>query len=204
MGSILSYRHRASIAVVVVAALAMVLSACSSSSKSSTGTSSAAATTAAGTASSSAAAGGKQCSNIPAGPIKAANIVPLGGPTATSGELAQTTSTIIVDYFNANNSICGHPIQLITENDKGDPATSLSLARQLVSQGVSIVVNDDGALALFDPKTNPTAFSFGPSNAQYAQTMVDWAKSHNDNNIGIISDGTSFSVELAADAGADP
>ena len=106
MRSVLSYRHRASIAVAVVAALAMVLSACSSSSKSSTGTSSAAATTAAGTASSSAAAGGKQCSNIPAGPIKVANIVPLSGPTATSGELAQTTSTIIVDYFNANNSIC--------------------------------------------------------------------------------------------------
>jgi ABC-type branched-subunit amino acid transport system substrate-binding protein len=33
--------------------------------------------------------------------------------------------------------------------------------------------------------------------------MVNWAKSHGDNNVGIISDGTSFSVELAADAEAD-
>jgi ABC-type branched-subunit amino acid transport system substrate-binding protein len=33
--------------------------------------------------------------------------------------------------------------------------------------------------------------------------MVNWAKSHNDNDIGILSDGTSFSVELAADAQAD-
>jgi ABC-type branched-subunit amino acid transport system substrate-binding protein len=32
--------------------------------------------------------------------------------------------------------------------------------------------------------------------------MVNWAKSHNDNDIGILSDGTSFSVELAADAEA--
>ena len=33
--------------------------------------------------------------------------------------------------------------------------------------------------------------------------MVNWAKSHGDNNIGILSDGTSFSDELATDAEAD-
>jgi ABC-type branched-subunit amino acid transport system substrate-binding protein len=33
--------------------------------------------------------------------------------------------------------------------------------------------------------------------------MVNWAKSHGDNNIGILSDGTSFSEELATDAQAD-
>jgi len=67
----------------------------------------------------------------------------------------------------------------------------------------TLVVNGDGAYALFNAAQNPTAFSTGPSNAQYAQLMVNWAKAHNDNDIGIISDGTSFSVELAADAEAD-
>jgi ABC-type branched-subunit amino acid transport system substrate-binding protein len=122
--------------------------------------------------------------------------------------------------------VCGHQFALSNYNDKGDPATSLSIARQLVSQGNVIIVNDsfssaqnqiqpyfmqqktlvvngDGAYALFNAQQNPTAFSTGPSNEQYAELMVNWAKSHGDNDIGILSDGTSFSVELAADAEKD-
>ncbi len=196
--------------------LALGVAACSSSSSSST-----AAAGGGGTSS-----GGGQCSNIPAGPIKIANIEPLSGPTATSGTLTQIESVIEVNYFNANDSVCGHKFALSNYNDKGDPATSLSIARQLVAQGNVIIVNDsfssaqnqiqpyfmeqktlvvngDGANALFNAAQNPTAYSTGPSNAQYAQLMVNWAKSHNDNDIGILSDGTSFSVELAADAEAD-
>ncbi|MGH3188292.1 MAG: ABC transporter substrate-binding protein [Streptosporangiaceae bacterium] len=166
------------------------------------------------------------CSNVPPGPIKIANIEPLSGPTATSGVLTEYESTIEVDYFNAHDSVCGHQFALSNYNDKGDPATSLSIARQLVSQGNVIIVNDsfssaqnqiqpylmqqhtlvvngDGAYALFNARQNPTAFSTLPSNAQYAQLMVNYAKAHHDNDIGILSDGTSFSVELAGDAEAD-
>jgi branched-chain amino acid transport system substrate-binding protein len=158
--------------------------------------------------------------------VKIADIEPLSGPTATSGELTQIESTIEVNYFNAHDSVCGHKFALSNYNDAGNPATSLSIARQLVAQGNVIIVNDsfssaqnqiqpyfmqqhtlvvngDGAYALFNAQQNPTAFSTGPSNAQYAQLMVNWAKSHNDNDIGILSDGTSFSVELATDAEAD-
>src|SRR5271170_5842898 len=204
--------------IVVGTMLALGVAACSSSGSASSSSSSAT------TGSASAAAA--LCSNIPAGPIKIANIEPLSGPTATSGTLTEIESNIEVDYFNAHDSVCGHQFALSNYNDKGDPATSLSIARQLVSQGNVIIVNDsfssaqnqiqpyfmqqhtlvvngDGAYALFNAAQNPTAFSTGPSNAQYAQLMVNWAKSHNDNDIGILSDGTSFSVELAADAQAD-
>jgi ABC-type branched-subunit amino acid transport system substrate-binding protein len=208
------FRHRF-LPIAVGTVLALGLAACSSSSSSS---SSSGGTTSGG--------GSSLCSNIPSGPIKIANIEPLSGPTATSGTLTQIESNIEVDYFNAHDSVCGHKFALTNSNDKGDPATSLSIARQLVSQGNVIIVNDsfssaqnqiqpylmqqhalvvngDGALALFNAQQNPTAFSTGPSNAQYAQLMVNWAKSHNDNDIGILSDGTSFSVELAGDAEAD-
>jgi branched-chain amino acid transport system substrate-binding protein len=205
------WRGHRSVPVAVGAVLALGLAACSSSG-SSTG----------------ATDGGSsaQCSNIPAGPIKIANILPLSGPTAQSGELEQTEATVEENYFNAHDSICGHKIQITTYNDKGDPATSLGIARQLVAQGETIigqdslsspqneiqpylmqqhvlVVANNGAYALLNPQNNPTFFSTGPSNAQYAQSMVNWAKSHNDNDVGILSDGTSFSVELAADAEAD-
>jgi branched-chain amino acid transport system substrate-binding protein len=166
------------------------------------------------------------CSNIPAGPVKIANILPLSGPLAETGELAQVESVIEENYFNSHDSICGHKIQITNYNDKGDPATSLNIARQIVSQGDTILFQDsyssaqneiqpylmqqhvlvltnNGAYALLNPAQNPTFFSTGPSNAQYAQLMVNWAKSHGDNDIGILSDGTSFSVELAADAEAD-
>src|SRR5580692_2667478 len=209
-----SFRHRFLLAAVGTA-LALGLAACSSAGSSST---SSGGTTAAG--------GSGLCSNIPPGPIKIANIEPLSGPTASSGVLTEYESTIEVDYFNAHDSVCGHQFALSNYNDKGDPATSLDIARQLVSQGNVIIVNDsfssaqnqiqpylmqqktlvvngDGAYALFNAKQNPTAFSTLPSNAQYAQLMVNWAKSHGDNDIGILSDGTSFSVELAADAEAD-
>jgi ABC-type branched-subunit amino acid transport system substrate-binding protein len=199
--------------ITVGAVLVLGLAACSS------GTSS---TTAGGTT----GGGSGLCSNIPPGPIKIANIEPLSGPTSTAGLLTELESNVEVDYFNAHDSVCGHQFALSNYNDKGDPATSLSIARQLVSQGNVIVVNDsfsaaqnqiqpylmqqhvlvvngDGAYALFNAKQNPTAYSTLPSNAEYAQLMVNWAKSHGDNNIGILSDGTSFSVELAADAEAD-
>jgi ABC-type branched-subunit amino acid transport system substrate-binding protein len=206
------FRHRF-LPVAVGTVLALGLAACSSSSNSSSG----------GTAAGGGGSG--LCSNIPAGPIKIANIEPLSGPTATSGTLTQIESNIEVSYFNAHDSVCGHKFALSNYNDKGDPATSLGIARQLVAQGNVIIVNDsfssaqnqiqpylmqqhmlvvngDGALALFNAQQNPTAFSTGPSNEQYAQLMVNWAKAHNDNDIGILSDGTSFSVELAADAEA--
>jgi ABC-type branched-subunit amino acid transport system substrate-binding protein len=207
------FRHRFR-PIAVGTVLALGLAACSSSASSSSS---------GGTA---AGAGSGLCSNIPPGPIKIANIEPLSGPTAAAGTLTELESNVEVDYFNAHDSVCGHQFALSNYNDKGDPATSLSIARQLVSQGNVIIVNDsfssaqnqiqpylmqqktlvvngDGAYALFNAKSNPTAYSTLPSNAQYAQLMVTWAKTHNDNDIGILSDGTSFSNELAADAEAD-
>jgi ABC-type branched-subunit amino acid transport system substrate-binding protein len=216
MGQLRIARFRRGFLPVAAGVLALGLAACSSSSPSTSASST------------STASGGTSalCSNIPAGPIKISNIVPLSGPTATSGVPTQLESAVVVDYFNAHDSVCGHKFVLASYNDKGDPATSLGIARQLVSQGNPIVmadsfssaqnqiqpylmqqhvlvVNGDGAYALFNAAQNPTAYSTGPSNAQYAQLMVNWAKSHGDNNVGIISDGTSFSVELAADAEAD-
>jgi ABC-type branched-subunit amino acid transport system substrate-binding protein len=206
--------RRRSLPVVVGAVLALGLAACSSSGSSG------------GASGNSTGAAGGQCSNIPSGPIHLANIAPLSGPTASSGQLTGMESDLAVTYFNAHDSVCGHKFVVTNYNDKGDPATSLGIARQLVSQGNVIIVNDsfssaqnqiqpylmqqhtlvvngDGAFALFNAKENPTAFSTLPSNAQYAQVMVNWAKSHGDNDIGILSDGTSFSTELAADAQAD-
>jgi branched-chain amino acid transport system substrate-binding protein len=171
------------------------------------------------------AASGGGCSHIPSGPIKIASILPLSGPAAQSGELTQAYNSVDISYFNAHDSVCGHKFQLTFYNDKGDPATSLSLARQIVSSGVTLMLQDSfssaqneiqpylmqqhvvvmantGAHALLDPADNPTALSYGPSNAQYARLMVNYAKAKGYNDVGIMSDGTSFAVELSADTEA--
>jgi ABC-type branched-subunit amino acid transport system substrate-binding protein len=178
------------------------------------------------TTSAAGTSGGSQCSHIPAGPIKVAGILPLTGPLAESSAAAVDEANIAVGYFNAHSSVCGHKFAFTIYNDKGDPATSLGLARQLVSQGETILLDDslssaqneiqpylmeqhvlvltgDGAKALWNSASNPTDFNYLPSNGQYAQLMVNYAKSHGYNDIGILSDGTSFSVELAADAETD-
>jgi branched-chain amino acid transport system substrate-binding protein len=163
------------------------------------------------------AASGPKCSGVPAGPIKLGEILPLSGPTAQNTTLAYLQ--IAVNYFNAHNSVCGHPFQIVSVNDKGDPATSLSEARQMVSSGITLMVDDstgppqnliqpylmaqhvvvmnsDARSDLLNPTTNPTAFAYQPSVGQYAQLMVNWAKAHNENDIGILNDGTVFSVEM--------
>jgi len=193
-------------------ALLLTVAACSSSGSS------------ASTASNASAA--KECSAIPAGPINVYNIIPLSGPTATSGELIQSIAGTTADYFNAHGSICGHKISVHNLDDKGDPATSIGIARQLVNNGDTIVmqdsfgaaedlihpylmqhqvliVNGNGAYSLYNAKQNPYSFSVGPSNQEYAEVMVNWAKSHGYNNVGILTDGSSFGNELTADTLAD-
>ncbi len=62
-----------------------------------------------------------------------------------------------------------------------------------------LIVNGNGAYSLYNAKQNPYSFSVGPSNQEYAEVMVNWAKSHGYNNVGILTDGSSFGDELTAD-----
>jgi ABC-type branched-subunit amino acid transport system substrate-binding protein len=135
-----------------------------------------------------------------------------------NSELAYVESS--VSYFNAHDSVCGHKFEIRSFDDKGDPALALSQAKQLVSEGVTIMTDDSvgGAqdaiqpylmqqhmlipsghtsFLLNNPAKNPTDFLYLPSTAQDAKMMVDWAKSHNMDNIGILTDGRSLSNELA-------
>lgn len=200
--------RRATVPAALSAALLLTAAACSSTSGSSA---------AAGSSSSAQA-----CAHVPAGPVNVYNIIPLTGPTATSGQLIESIAGVAADYFNAHGSICGHKIAVHNLDDKGDPATSLGIARQLVNSGDTIVmqdsfgaaedlihpylmqhkvliVNGNGAYSLYNAAQNPYSFSVGPSNQEYAQVMVNWAKSHGYNDIGILTDGSSFGNELTAD-----
>jgi branched-chain amino acid transport system substrate-binding protein len=126
---------------------------------------------------------------------------------------------IAVNYFNAHSSICGHQVQLVNSDDKGDPATSLSLARQYVSEGIKLMLNDSlgptqdaiqpylmqnkvlvmgiaGITKYLTPSTNPYYFSVLPSDAQYASTTAAAIKKKGWNDVGLLNDGTDFGNDI--------
>jgi branched-chain amino acid transport system substrate-binding protein len=200
-------RARANAGLLVgFAVVCLVACACGSSASSSAG------------GSAPAGAKGASCSNVPSGPIKIGDILPLSGSTVNeSSELAYLQTSVA--YFNAHDSVCGHKFEIVSANDKGDPATALSEAHQMVSEGITIMADDSiGAaqdliqpylmqqhvllvaghpsFALNNPAKNPTDFDYQPSTAQDAAAMVNWAKAHGDNEIAILTDGLTLSQEV--------
>jgi ABC-type branched-subunit amino acid transport system substrate-binding protein len=203
-----------------VSALAVVLlvAGCSSSSKSAstTPTTSATPSSSSGTGNGTAAS----CSGIPSGPIKIGNILPLSNnPYSQISAPLNTTLGIAVNYFNQHSNICGHQIQLVNSDDKGDPATSLSLARQYVSEGIKIMLNPSlgptqdaiqpylmqnkvlimgiaGITSYLTPAKNPSYFSVLPSDAQYATATAAAIKTKGWNDVGVLNDGTDFGNDI--------
>jgi len=121
MGQLRRADFRRGFLPVAAGVLALGLASCSSSSSSTT-------TSSTGTGSSG---GSATCSNIPAGPIKISNIVPLSGPTATSGVPQQIESAVVVNYFNAHDSVCGHKFVVANYNDN-----TISIIQNLSQPGL--------------------------------------------------------------------
>ena len=48
-------------------------------------------------------------------------------------------------YTNANGGINGHPVQLITENDPGNPGVATNDVKDAVGQGIIAMIDDDSA-----------------------------------------------------------
>lgn len=114
----------------VLAAVTLAAAACSSSSKPS----------ATGSATTATTSGSTAASNIPAGPIKIGAIISLSGPYAVYGQSIKIEDQIAADVINQDGGIAGHQVQLVIENDQGDPSTAVNLAQQLVSEKVVGIV----------------------------------------------------------------
>jgi ABC-type branched-subunit amino acid transport system substrate-binding protein len=117
-------------AAVALAAAAVALGACGSSDDSSTATSTGAST----------GASTQAASNAPKGdPIKLGVIAATGTPTYNLPETIVGVKAS-VDAVNKAGGIDGHPIDLTYCNDKSDPNTAATCARQMVDNGVVAVV----------------------------------------------------------------
>jgi branched-chain amino acid transport system substrate-binding protein len=99
-------------------------------------------------------------------PIKVGVIASLTGTAAPAFPAIQKGYELEVAALNAAGGINGRPIELITVDDKSDPATAVSVATKLITQ--------DNVVALLGPLSTPPALAVAPLADKYEVAEVRW------------------------------
>jgi branched-chain amino acid transport system substrate-binding protein len=136
-----------------------------------TTTAAAATTTTAAGATTTAAAGSTTTAAASTGPatgtpIKVGVIASETGTAAPAFPAVQQGYQLEVDALNAAGGINGRPVQLITVDDKSDPATAVSAATKLITQ--------DNVVALLGPLSTPCALAVDPLAQKYQVPLIRW------------------------------
>ncbi len=75
-------------------------------------------------------------------PFVIGEIAPLSGPAATVGTRLNQVARMWAEDVNARGGIKGRKIELITCNDEGRPEKAVTCARDLISKGSMLLIND--------------------------------------------------------------
>jgi branched-chain amino acid transport system substrate-binding protein len=91
----------------------------------------------------------------PLAPILLGNVGTYSGPAGSSTAGTDTMVQVWAQWTNAHGGIAGHPVQVFTADDNGDPQRSLSLVRDMVENKhvIAFVANQI-------PFTAPAQFSY--------------------------------------------
>ena len=68
-------------------------------------------------------------------PVVLGAVIPLSGPAGGTGEWISQGMELAVEEINEAGGIDGRPIELLVEDDEGDPQTGIRLVDQLADQG---------------------------------------------------------------------
>jgi ABC-type branched-subunit amino acid transport system substrate-binding protein len=71
-------------------------------------------------------------------PVKLGVVYTTGSPIQNSGQVAAADKAAIA-VLNANGGLAGHPVELVTCDDKGDPNETATCGRKMVSEKVAAV-----------------------------------------------------------------
>lgn len=123
------------LAAVGSVAILVVVSACGTNSAAGSGTSPSAGSSAASAPASAGSSAGSSAAAPTGTPIKTVTVsaIDYNGPTYES---IQVTAKLYEQWINARGGINGHPLEVTTCDDKGDPTQTAACARQAVSDGV--------------------------------------------------------------------
>lgn len=67
-------------------------------------------------------------------PIRLGAILPLTGPIAGSGQDMRAGYTLALEEINAAGGVLGRPVEVIFEDDRGDPATGVAAFEKLINR----------------------------------------------------------------------
>jgi branched-chain amino acid transport system substrate-binding protein len=164
---------------------------------------------------------GPSNSGLPKGTIKLGALFTLSGPSAPIGLAQKETFTVLVERLNEEGGIAGRDVELVSYNDKGEPATAVAMANKLVSDSVGAIVYYgtsatrsqtvpvftkaklpqvvlDGSPTYDEPTKYPYTFTTYPSSAQIGAETVEYAQAHGTKKLGLITDGLPFGEEVEA------
>jgi ABC-type branched-subunit amino acid transport system substrate-binding protein len=192
--------------VAVSAAAAVAVAALAAGCSSGGGSSSGGGTSAAGS------------SAIPAGPIKLGAILTTSGPNAEFGLSEEAQLNAYAGLVNAAGGIDGHQVQIVVENDQGNPTVAAQLALQFVQQKVAgVVYNGIPAseqqaapilnkykilqitpdyAGLSNAAKYPYMFATNPNAVAQMVPLAEYAKSKGWNKIAVLTDGSTFGTDL--------
>lgn len=131
-------------------------------------------------------------------PIKVGVIFPLSGGAGPQGQHVTQAIKAMTEIINADGGVLGRPIELIIRDDESTPAVGVSRATELVTAGVSVVIEgwnspvtlalqpvlsragilDITAVSKADPilsgEGNPLAVRINSSNAQDGAVIANY------------------------------
>ncbi|WP_417782391.1 branched-chain amino acid ABC transporter substrate-binding protein [Terasakiella pusilla] len=159
--------------------------------------------------------------NVAQADIKIAVAGPFTGQLASFGEQLKRGAEMAVEHLNAKGGVNGEKVELIYGDDQCDPKQAVSVANNLVNQGVQFVAghfcssssipasdvyNEEGIPMITPASTNPTLTEkgydrvyrvCGRDDQQGSVAGAYVAKEYADANIAIIHDKTAYGKGLA-------
>jgi len=153
-------------------------------------------------------------------PIKIGQIIPLTGDAAVYGEWESDGADLALAEVNAKGGINGRQVVIVREDDKVDPAQSVTALNKLISMdkvqavmGVpssgetlaaapvaennKVVLISDGAAAIKVASAGSYIFSIFPSTAQEGGKLTDLARNLGKTDAAIIYINNDFGSDLA-------
>ncbi len=152
--------------------------------------------------------------------IKVGIAGPLSESTSALGEQQEIGAQKAFEHLNDKGGLLGKEIVIISVDDACEPLQAKAVARQLVSEGVILVIGhlcsactlavskiyEEAGIIMITPSTNPKVTDEGGANVFRVTGRDDQqgtiagnylADNHGKNNIAIIHDGQAYGLGLA-------
>ena len=74
------------------------------------------------------------------GPVKVGVIFPLSGGAGPQGQHVTQAIQVMAALINAKGGVLGRQIEIVSRDDESTPAIGVSRANELISAGVSVII----------------------------------------------------------------